>query len=224
MSPRKFIEVGLFALFFSACAHGQTGQNRGVGQRLDQLEAEEAKRQQRLTGLEQELDRTQVAIVEAKSELNEHQCRAKNALVRAEVISFRSKCVQQQATYEACHAAKESATAQGCAAGLFVALLTMGAAGPATIAACAGGALIGKNSTGRCGVPPDCTARFDNIDKKMAIKHRPEQIPNCTLDLSINRTYAGKPGPGKRMTREEQRRIRQQQLRRRSRPAPRAWK
>lgn len=220
---RSLALVLFSATIATGCGHTRATGSSGVSTRLDQLEAEEARRQQRLTALEQEIEQTQAQVKVAKAELHDHQCQAMNALVRAEVISFRSKCVQQQAQYEACRATKESATAQGCAAGLFLALVSMGTAGPATLAACAGGAFVGSTSTGRCGVPPDCTARFDNIEKKMTLRHRPDKIPNCTLDIRFREL--GNANQNNGLSREQQRNQRRHRVRRRQQqqPAPRAW-
>ncbi len=201
------LRAGTLALIaLSACAttRGDNGTAAPTGagdavvhdieDRISRLEREESERRQRLTALDAEIEQANVALDVAKKETDMYRCSAKRALIKAEIIGFRSRCVQRQAEYETC-AAKNSASsakgaAFGCIAGLGAALITGGAAAPATLLGCGAGHMAGKSTNTHCGRPPNCVQLFNNIEYKMVNKHRLDRIPNCPWNGT---TRAGGP-------------------------------
>lgn len=188
--------AGILALVaLSACAttksdHGTAAPNSSgeavvhdIEDRISRLEREEAERRQRLNTLDAAIEKANADLDVAKKETDMYRCSAKRALIKAEIIGFRSQCVQKQAEYETCVAKNNASSAKGaafgCIAGLGAALITGGAAAPATLLGCGAGHIAGKSANTHCGRPPNCVQLFNNIEYKMVNKHRLDRIPNC---------------------------------------------
>lgn len=170
----------------TACATSQPGAASGVHDiesRISRLEQEETERLARLSALDTKIVAAQAELDTARKEVDMYRCSARRARIRAEITGFRAQCVKKQAEYESCVASNSAASAKGaafgCIAGLGIALITGGAAAPATLAGCGAGLVTGKSSNKYCGNPPQCVQLFNNIEQKMVGKHRLHTLPNC---------------------------------------------
>lgn len=160
------------------CAH------TGTETRMQQLEIAEAERRNRLDALDKRIAEAEQRVARARAEADHHECLARREKVRAIILSRRAQCAEDVAKHEACTSSGTARTAGGgalgCLAGLAFAAATGGAAAPAVLVGCGGGAMAGAALRKRCGDPPDCVQFFNEIEHEVLAKHGDNgNMPAC---------------------------------------------
>lgn len=139
-----------FGTVMVACA----GSGDDVARRVQELRAEQQRRQMELVALDQ---RIQAARVEQQRQ----ECRALAANLMSEIAVRRVDCIGRRAEFAKCSAENKAHTSNsgmvGCGLGLGAAILTGGAAAPWAAGGCLGGLAAGSATTETCRQVPVCT-------------------------------------------------------------------
>jgi len=156
----------------------------GLEGRLSTLEAEEVRRQERLDALEQQITSAELRAEHAKARAEYHECKATSAHLNAEVTLRRAECYQAVAAHTECTANNErntaTAAATGCLLGLGFAILTGGAAAPAALVGCGGGAAVGHATRTKCGEVPRCASQLNDMKRVVLAELGLVAMPTCT--------------------------------------------
>lgn len=155
----------------------------GFEQRLSTLEAEEARRQKKLDSLEQQIASAELRAQHAKARALYHECKASTASLKAEVTLRRAECYQEIAAHTECTANNErntaTSTTAGCLLGLGFAILTGGAAAPAALVGCGGGAAVGRATRKKCGDVPRCASQLNDMKRVVLADSGLVAMPQC---------------------------------------------
>jgi hypothetical protein len=169
--------AGLGLMIGAACS------SSGFEGRLATLEAEEARRQAKLDSLERQITAAELRAEHAKARAEYHECKATSASLHADVTLRRARCFQEVSSHTTCTAENERNTATGAAAGcvlgLGVAILTGGAAAPAALVGCGGGAAVGHATRKKCGEVPRCASHLNDMPRMVLAEHGLAAMPTC---------------------------------------------
>ncbi len=152
----------LVAALVGACGHAPATSSAGgdVEARISRLEREEQQRKARLAALEEQIAQAERDLARAREEAEQYACVARRSRIEAKVEVARLECGKRVAEYAECVARNEAdattKTVAGCLFGLAFAMLTGGAATPAVITGCGGGAVASEATKRRCGPLPSC--------------------------------------------------------------------
>lgn len=173
--------------------------------RLSTLEREEQRRQAKLSELDVQISSAEQRVAEAQADALYQECRAARTRLEAEIEIAKADCMRAIAERGACVAKNESRTTKGaglgCAAGWAAAFLTGGAAAPAVLVGCAGGAAISHTTRRECGEVPACAARED-LPSNVLRKHGHSALPVCqrkTVQVQVAESWPAGSQPSKSM-------------------------
>ena len=166
--------VLLVALLPFHVACGNPGDD--VASRVEELRAEQHRRQMELAALEQR-------IQAARLEQQRQECRGLEANLRSEVMIRRADCIGKRAEFAKCLAENDAHTSNsgmlGCGLGLGAALITGGAAAPWAAGGCLSGLAAGSATTKACGQGPVCTPDDTVLAGEVLVSRGMNYWPQC---------------------------------------------
>jgi outer membrane murein-binding lipoprotein Lpp len=147
-----------------------------VARRVQELRAEQQRRQMELAILDQR-------IQAARMEQQRQECRALAASLMSEIAVRRAQCIGERAEFAKCLAENKAHTSNsgmlGCGLGLGAALLTGGAAAPWAAGGCLGGLAAGSATTETCGQSPVCTPDENVLARDILASRAMSYWPQC---------------------------------------------
>lgn len=156
----------------------------GFEARLSSLEEEEAERRQRLDELEHQITRAELKVDHAKARVAYHDCKAARATIDAKTVLYEAQCFQDISAHAQCVAENERDTATGaalgCLLGVGAAVVTGGAAAPAALVGCGGGAVLGYATREKCGDIPRCASQVNEMESLVLAEYGLTRAPTCT--------------------------------------------
>lgn len=164
-------------------------ESQGVGQTLEQLEAEQQRQALRLAHIQAQIVESERRAAIARRRAAYQQCRATAAAIDAEVALQRAQCAHQMAAQQACLAEQErdvtNSALGGCGVGVLAGLLSGGALAGWALAGCGAGLVAGEIDRGVCPMPT-CIQKSDQWLAVEADKHQHMGFPLCRAGADVN--------------------------------------